>query len=65
MTELERRLGLKKWNAIGKTIAMPVSFTPGSFYGRIISFRTPHHDVTVVHFIIGALFILVLKSNIK
>lgn len=27
---------------------MKVSFTPGSFYGRIISFWAPHHDVTMV-----------------
>jgi len=28
--------------------SMKVSFTPGLFYGRIISFRAPHHKVTVV-----------------
>jgi len=27
---------------------MQVSFTPGSFYGRIITFLAPHRDVTVV-----------------
>jgi len=27
-----------------------VSFTPGSIYDRIISFRAPYHDVTVVFY---------------
>jgi len=35
-------------------------------YGRIISLRAPHHEVTVVIYYsaTGVLFILVLKSNV-
>jgi len=42
---------------------MPVSSTPGSYHGRIKSFRAAQYMTSPWYFSTGALFILVLKSN--